>query len=95
MEKKYQKLAISIVLDAIGIIPIPFFDFFWAPTSAYIMTKMYKGKKGKIAGIISFLEEIIHAIFTFFALLLYKITSSILYILFLNKPLVFLFKQKT
>mgnify|MGYP003985484851 CR=1 FL=1 len=38
------------------IIPL---DLVWAPISGYLMTKMYKGKKGKIAGIISFLEEII------------------------------------
>ncbi|MFK8060788.1 MAG: hypothetical protein AB8B78_11945 [Polaribacter sp.] len=59
MSTKYKKLAFSIVLDAIGMIPIPFFDLIWAPTSGYIITKMYKGKEGKIAGIVSFLEEII------------------------------------
>ena len=56
---KYKKLALSIVLDAVGMIPIPFLDFGWAPASGYIMTKMYKGKEGKIAGIVSFLEEIL------------------------------------
>lgn len=59
MNNKYKKLAVSIVLDAIGLIPIPFLDFLWAPLSGYIMTKMYKGKEGKIAGTISFLEEIL------------------------------------
>ncbi len=59
MNKKYKKLALSIALDAIGMIPIPFFDVIWAPTSGFLMTKMYKGKEGKVAGIISFLEEII------------------------------------
>lgn len=44
-------------MDAIGFIPIPAFDFIWAPLSGYIMTKMYKGQKGKIAGIINFVEE--------------------------------------
>ena len=34
-------------------------DVIWAPISGYLMTRMYKGKEGKIAGIISFLEEII------------------------------------
>ncbi len=47
------------MLDAIGIIPIPFLDVAWAPISGYLMTKMYKGNKGKIAGIVSFIEEII------------------------------------
>jgi hypothetical protein len=55
----YKKLAISIVLDVIGFIPFPVFSILWAPISAYIMTKMYKGKKGKIAGVISFLEELL------------------------------------
>jgi len=31
----------------------------WAPLAGYIMTKMYKGRKGKIAGIISFIEELL------------------------------------
>lgn len=59
MNNKYKKLAASIVLDAIGFIPIPFLDLVWAPVSGYIMTRMYKGKEGKIAGIVSFLEEIL------------------------------------
>ena len=41
MNKKYKKLVLSIVLDALGLIPIPFLDFAWAPISAYLMTKMY------------------------------------------------------
>lgn len=57
MNKKYKKLVLSIVLDAIGL--IPFIDIVWAPLSAYIMTKMYKGKQGKIGAIISFIEEAI------------------------------------
>ena len=59
MNIKYKKLALSIILDLFGLIPIPFLDVIWAPTSAYLMTKMYKGKEGKIAAIISFIEEAI------------------------------------
>lgn len=59
MNTKYKKLLASVVLDAVGFIPIPFLDLAWAPISGYIMTKMYKGKEGKIAGIISFVEEIL------------------------------------
>ncbi|ARV05445.1 hypothetical protein BTO04_01495 [Polaribacter sp. SA4-10] len=59
MNKKYKKLALSIVLDIIGFVPIPFLDIAWAPLSGYLMTKMYKGKAGKIAGIVSFIEEIL------------------------------------
>jgi hypothetical protein len=57
MNKKYKKLVLSIVLDAIGF--VPFIDIVWAPLSAYTMTKMYKGKEGKVAAIISFIEEAI------------------------------------
>lgn len=54
---KYKKLVLSLVLDAIGM--ITFLDIIWAPLSGYIMTKMYRGNEGKVAGVISFLEEII------------------------------------
>ncbi len=63
MDKKYKLLLWGILFDIIGmlsfIIPFlgEFFDIFWAPFSAYIITKMYKGTEGKIAGIISFIEE--------------------------------------
>jgi hypothetical protein len=54
---KNKKLVLSILLDAIGM--IPFTDIVWAPISAYLMTKLYKGNKGKFAGIFAFIEEII------------------------------------
>lgn len=54
---KYKMLALSFLFDAIGF--ITFIDLIWAPLSAYLMTKMYKGQTGKIAGTISFIEEII------------------------------------
>ncbi|WP_191859500.1 hypothetical protein [Hanstruepera ponticola] len=54
---KSKKLALSILFDAIGI--VTFVDIIWAPLSAYLMTKMYKGNSGKAAGAISFIEEII------------------------------------
>ena len=57
MAVKYKKLILGIILDLIGF--VPYIDIIWAPISAYIMTILYKGKKGKIGGIISFLEEII------------------------------------
>ena len=59
MDKKYIKLLLSILLDVIGYVTIIPIDIAWAPISGFIMTRMYKGSKGKIAGIISFLEEII------------------------------------
>ena len=54
---KNKKLILSILLDAIGM--IPFIDLVWAPLSGYLMTRLYKGNKGKLAGVISFIEEII------------------------------------
>ena len=54
---KNKKLALSILFDAIGF--VTFIDIIWAPVSAYLMTKMYKGNSGKAAGAISFIEEII------------------------------------
>jgi hypothetical protein len=78
MNNKYIKLAASIVLDLIGFIPIPFISILWAPLAGYIMTKMYKGKRGKIAGIISFLEELlpIDLIPTFTLMWLYSYVFS-------------------
>ena len=54
---KNKKLALGILFDIIGF--ITFLDIIWAPLSWYLMSKMYKGNKGKIAGVLSFLEEII------------------------------------
>ena len=62
-ENKYQKLLLSLLFDAIGyvsyIIPgvAEMIDVVWAPASAYLMSKMYKGNKGKIAAAIVFIEE--------------------------------------
>ncbi|MBV7268186.1 hypothetical protein [Winogradskyella luteola] len=63
--KKYQKLILSLLFDAIGYVSfiIPgigeFSDIVWAPVSAWLMTKLYKGKMGKIAGVVTFVEEIL------------------------------------
>ena len=60
---KYKKLALSILFDAMGYVSflIPgigeFTDIVWAPVSAWLMTKLYKGKPGKIAGVVTFVEE--------------------------------------
>ncbi len=57
--KKYKKLFLGILCDALGYVSFVFppFDIVWAPLSAYLMTKLYKGKKGKIAAAITFIEE--------------------------------------
>lgn len=56
---KNKKLLLGLLFDALGYVSFIFppFDFVWAPASAWLMTKLYKGKKGKIAAAISFVEE--------------------------------------
>ncbi|HNQ26881.1 MAG TPA: hypothetical protein PKL92_03070 [Aquaticitalea sp.] len=54
---KNKKLALGILFDLIGM--ITFLDVVWAPLSAYLMSKMYRGTKGKVAGVLSFIEEIL------------------------------------
>lgn len=62
---KTRDLALSILFDAIGMLSftIPligeFQDIVWAPLSAFLMAKLYKGTMGKVAGVFSFLEEIL------------------------------------
>ncbi len=55
----YKILALSLLFDALGYVSLIFppFDFIWAPLSAYFMTKLYKGREGKIAAVVSFVEE--------------------------------------
>ena len=59
--KNYQKLLLSLLLDTLRFVStiLSPFDFIWAPLSGLIMTKLYKGKVGKIAGVFAFLEEAI------------------------------------
>lgn len=56
---KSKKLLIGLLFDALGYVSyiFPPFDFIWAPLSAYLMSKMYAGTKGKIAAAFSFVEE--------------------------------------
>ncbi len=62
---KNKKLVLGILFDAIGMVSfvIPgigeFADVVWAPLAGFLMTKMYEGRVGKAAGILTFLEEII------------------------------------
>ncbi|MCD0469023.1 hypothetical protein [Flavobacterium sp. JAS] len=64
-DDRTRKLLLGLLLDEIGMISftIPllgeFSDVIWAPVAAFIMTKMYKGRVGKVAGVLTFLEEII------------------------------------
>lgn len=63
MQKKYKLLVLSVLFDAIGMLSfvVPFigetFDVLWAPVSAFLIYKMFKGAEGKVGSIISFMEE--------------------------------------
>lgn len=64
---KYKLLLLGLLFDAIGMVTsswiIPaigdFSDIAWAPLSAWLMTRMYKGTAGKVAGVVAFVEEIV------------------------------------
>ena len=64
-KKKMNKLLLGLLFDAIGMVSfvIPgigeFADVVWAPLAGFLMTRMYKGRVGKVAGILTFVEEII------------------------------------
>ncbi|WP_268846003.1 hypothetical protein [Flavobacterium aestivum] len=62
---KTKKLILGILFDAIGMLSftIPllgeFQDVVWAPLAGFLMTKMYEGRVGKVAGLLTFVEEIL------------------------------------
>ena len=53
------KFLLGLCFDALGCVSFafPLFDVIWAPLSAYLMIQMYDGKKGRIAGVVVFIEE--------------------------------------
>lgn len=62
---KYKLLALSILFDSVGMLSyaVPmigeFSDVIWAPLSAMILYKMYRGVEGKIGSLVSFVEELV------------------------------------
>lgn len=64
-EKKYKLLLLGLFFDGIGMLSLlmpgigEFTDLIWAPIAGWLMTRMYKGNPGKIAGLIAFIEEIV------------------------------------
>lgn len=64
-DNRISKLLIGLLLDGIGMISfsIPFLgefsDVVWAPVAAFIMSRMYKGRVGRVAAVLTFVEEII------------------------------------
>jgi hypothetical protein len=64
-QNKIRHLFIGLLFDAIGMASfiIPgigeFSDVIWAPLAGWLMTRMYKGKIGQAAGIVTFIEELL------------------------------------
>ena len=64
-DNRINKLLLGLLFDGIGMISfsIPllgeFSDVIWAPIAAFLMTKMYKGRVGRVASVLTFVEEII------------------------------------
>ena len=62
---KTRNLILGLLFDGIGMLSftIPgigeFSDVIWAPLAGFLKTWMYKGTVGKVAGIFTFLEEIL------------------------------------
>ncbi len=62
---KIRNLFLGLIFDAMGMVSflIPgigeFSDIIWAPISGWLMTRMYKGKIGQLAGVITFVEELV------------------------------------
>lgn len=54
---KKKKLVLSVIFDIVGMLTV--IDIIWAPASGYLMSRMYKGTRGKVAGMVSFIEEAI------------------------------------
>lgn len=59
------KLILGLLFDAIGMmsysIPVlaELTDIVWAPIAGFAMTMMYKGSVGKVAGVITMIEELV------------------------------------
>ena len=64
-QNKKTHLVLGILFDAIGLLSFSiqligeFSDVIWAPLAGFLMTWMYKGRVGKVAGMLAFVEEIL------------------------------------
>jgi hypothetical protein len=64
-QHRIKYLLVGLLFDGIGMLSfmIPgigeFTDVIWAPLAAWLMTRMYKGRSGQIAGIVTFIEELV------------------------------------
>ena len=64
-DKKIKNLFLGLLFDAVGMLSFAlpgigeFSDVIWAPLAGWLMTKMYKGKLGQAAGMVTFVEELV------------------------------------
>ena len=64
-DKKIRNLFLGLLFDAIGMASFllpgigDFSDIIWAPVAGWLMTRMYQGKLGQAAGLVTFVEELI------------------------------------
>ncbi|MFT4838781.1 MAG: hypothetical protein ACJAWA_002108 [Nonlabens sp.] len=62
---KRSKLVAGLVFDFIGMSSLlgfgilEFTDLAWAPIAGYLMTKLYPGKSGVAAGVVTTIEELL------------------------------------
>lgn len=65
LQHKKTRLVLGLVFDVMGMVSflIPgigeFSDIIWAPIAGWLMTRMYPGKIGQAAGIVTFIEELV------------------------------------
>lgn len=61
MNKKYKKLLLCILFDAVGMASyaLPIIDVVWAPLAAFLSYKMFGEKRGKYTALTTFAEEIL------------------------------------
>lgn len=64
-DERIKMLLLGLLFDAVGMVTftIPligeFADVIWAPIAAFIMSKMYKGRVGRVGAALTFVEEIL------------------------------------
>lgn len=64
-DNKIRNLFLGLLFDALGMLSFflpgigEFSDVIWAPLAGWLMTRMYKGKIGQAAGLVTFVEELI------------------------------------
>lgn len=60
-----RNFILGVLFDAIGMSSLllpglgDVIDLVWGPLAAWLMTQMYKGRVGKAAGVLTFIEEIL------------------------------------